>query len=112
MEEVGKAFGSEFSPYITELCPYLLIVIQNDMTRADAEGARGERRLTVKALSCVRTISPCLGEHMHMVLPPVLSVLDDRHAADSVREAALDTLILLASLHPVHERAPSIMQTW
>jgi hypothetical protein len=49
---------------------------------------------------------------MHMVLPPVLSVLDDRHAADNVREAALDTLILLANLHPVHERAPSIMQTW
>lgn len=36
LEEVGKAFGSDFSPYITDLCPYLLTVVQADQAKDKA----------------------------------------------------------------------------
>lgn len=30
LDEFGAAFGEKFSPYITDLCPYLINVVQND----------------------------------------------------------------------------------
>lgn len=43
MQKLGAAFGASFSPYVAELCPYLLKVVQTDRT--------AERRLTCKVFS-------------------------------------------------------------
>ena len=40
MQKLGAAFGASFSPYVPELCPYLLKVVQTDKSV--------ERRLTCK----------------------------------------------------------------
>uniref|UniRef100_A0A914I1V5 Serine/threonine-protein kinase TOR n=1 Tax=Globodera rostochiensis TaxID=31243 RepID=A0A914I1V5_GLORO len=103
IEEFGNAFGDKFSPYITDLCPYLINVVQNDTK---------ERKLTAQALSCTRTISACLGSHLHLILPPILSVLDDRKTDEKTRTSALDTVLELARRHPIEDYAPPIMQTW
>lgn len=44
LEEVGKAFGTDFSPYITDLCPYLLTVVQADNAK--------EKTLTSQVCTC------------------------------------------------------------
>ncbi|KAL3082736.1 hypothetical protein niasHS_010538 [Heterodera schachtii] len=103
IEELGTAFGDKFSPYVTDLCPYLINVVQNDAK---------ERKLTAQALSCARTISACLGSHLHLILPPILSVLDDRKTEEKVRTSALDTLLELARRHSIEDYALPVMQTW
>nr|CAD2185114.1 unnamed protein product [Meloidogyne enterolobii] len=104
IEDVGRSFGEKFTVYATNLCPYLLNVLQNDTSP--------DRKLTLNALSCTQTISKCLGTHIHLILSPILACIEDVDSPEKNRLAALETVISLASNHPIMEQAPQIMQTW
>lgn len=54
----------------------------------------------------------CLAPHIHLVLPPVLSVLDDKTIKTDVRRTALDTVCQMAETICVRDHAPRIMQVW
>ena len=71
----------------------------------------------------------CLGTHIHIIISPILLVIEDKDAPDETRIAALDTviplewkfipnyfyflkIIELAARHPIMDKAPMIMQTW
>lgn len=104
LEEMGKAFGADFSPYITNLCPYLLDLVHNDRTK--------ERRLTLLSLECIRSIVDSIGAHIHLILPPVLYALDDKQIPDRIRSTALETLITICCHHAILDHGPTIIQTW
>ncbi|CAK5074309.1 unnamed protein product [Meloidogyne enterolobii] len=104
IEDVGRSFAEKFTVYATNLCPYLLNVLQNDTSP--------DRKLTLNALSCTQTISKCLGTHIHLILSPILACIEDVDSPEKNRLAALETVISLASNHPIMEQAPQIMQTW
>ncbi|KAL7080367.1 hypothetical protein ACQ4LE_000271 [Meloidogyne hapla] len=104
IEDVGRSFGEKFTVYATDLCPYLLNVLQNDTSP--------DRKLTLNALSCTQTISKCLGTHIHLILSPILACIEDVESPEKNRLAALETVISLALNHPIMEQAPQIMQTW
>ncbi|KJH44456.1 HEAT repeat protein [Dictyocaulus viviparus] len=104
LEQIGTALGKEFAPHIAELIPYLLRVVQTDKSE--------ERKLTTQVLSCVRSLSGCLTPHLHLVLPPVLMILDDPAVPISVRQSALDTILHLTRSDDLCDYAPRLMQTW
>lgn len=54
----------------------------------------------------------CVGAHIHLILPSILYVLDDKQAQDRIRIMAIDTLIVLGLNQKIAERAPTIMQCW
>ncbi|KJH40193.1 hypothetical protein DICVIV_13871 [Dictyocaulus viviparus] len=80
LEQTGTALCKEFAPHIVGLIPYLLRVVQTDKSE--------ERKLTTQVLSCMRSLSRCLTPHLHLVLPPVLMILDDPAVPISVRQSA------------------------
>lgn len=45
VEEVGSSFGENFAAYVTDLCPYLLNVLQNDKWP--------ERKLTLQVFGII-----------------------------------------------------------
>lgn len=54
----------------------------------------------------------CLSPHIHLVLPPILFVLDDRTVKVEVRRIALDTVRQIAETICIRDHAPRIMQVW
>ncbi|CAD5209675.1 unnamed protein product [Bursaphelenchus xylophilus] len=104
LEQVGRAMEYHFMPYVGDLCPYLLAVVETDSTK--------DKSLTLSALSCVRSLSICLGTYIHVVLPPVLEVLNNKAVPEKIRIFALDTVITLARDHSLGERATVILQAW
>lgn len=104
LEQVGKAMDYDFLPYVGDLCPYLLAVVETDSSK--------DKTVTLSALSCARSLSMCLGSFIHVVLPPVLSVLDNRQVPEKVRLFAADTVLVLVRDHNIGERATIVMQTW
>ncbi|EFO21688.2 phosphatidylinositol 3 [Loa loa] len=104
MQQIGAAFGASFAPYIPELCPYLLSIVQSDRTK--------DRAITCAVFTCVQSISMCLAPHIHLVLPPILFVLDDRAVKVEVRRIALDTVHQMAETICIRDHAPRIMQVW
>ncbi|KAJ1361790.1 hypothetical protein KIN20_021134 [Parelaphostrongylus tenuis] len=104
LEQIGTALGKEFAPHIAELIPYLLRVVQTDKSE--------ERKLTAQVLSCVRSLTGCLTPHLHLVLPPVLMILDDCVVPITVRQSALDTVLHLTRSDDLSDYAPRLMQTW
>ncbi|KAK6019699.1 hypothetical protein OSTOST_14659, partial [Ostertagia ostertagi] len=104
LEQIGTAMGQEFAPHIAELIPYLLRVVQTDKSE--------ERKLTAQVLSCVRSLSGCLTPHLHLVLPPVLMILDDSAVPTPVRQSALGTVLHLTRCDDLSDYAPRLMQTW
>jgi hypothetical protein len=107
MKEIGGALGMEFTPYVGDLCPYLLEIVETERV---SERPRSE--LIMNTMACIRSIIPCLSGHIHVVLPALLTILDMEILKTSVRREAVETLILLARNHNVSDRAASIMQTW
>ncbi|VDK43812.1 unnamed protein product [Cylicostephanus goldi] len=104
LEQIGTAMGQEFAPHVAELIPYLLHVVQTDNSE--------DRKLTAQVLSCVRSLSGCLTPHLPLVLPPVLSILDDNAVPISVRQSALDTILHLTRSDDLSDYAPRLMQSW
>ncbi|CAB3408784.1 unnamed protein product [Caenorhabditis bovis] len=104
MEEMGTALGPEFSAYTSELMPYLLHILQTDKSR--------DRGLTVKVLEVVKALCLCLVSHLHLVLPPILIILDDHTIELYVRMTALDTVLHMAQNMDVSAYAPRMMQSW
>uniref|UniRef100_A0A915Q5B5 Serine/threonine-protein kinase TOR n=1 Tax=Setaria digitata TaxID=48799 RepID=A0A915Q5B5_9BILA len=104
MHQIGAAFGASFAPYIPELCPYLLSIVQSDRTK--------DRAITCAVFMCVQSIAMCLAPHIHLVLPPILLVLDDRTVKVEVRRIALDTVHQMAETICIRDHAPRIMQVW
>ena len=103
---IGKALGTEFSPFVTDLCPYLLAVVQMDNSK--------DKRLTEKALNCVSAINSCLDPHLHLIVPPVIFVIDDLEntGTEPIRITAIKTLENILHYHSIGERAPMVMQMW
>uniref|UniRef100_A0A158R4T6 Serine/threonine-protein kinase TOR n=1 Tax=Syphacia muris TaxID=451379 RepID=A0A158R4T6_9BILA len=89
MEKLGAAFGASFSPYVAELCPYLL-----------------------KVFSCVQSIAVCLGPYINLVIPPILFILDDPGVKIEVRQLALNTVYHLSCILCMIPNAPRIIQVW
>ncbi|CAL2028666.1 unnamed protein product [Caenorhabditis brenneri] len=85
LTEMGTAIGNDFSKYTGELIPYLLTVLQTDKTK--------ERILTVKVMESIRPLTHCIVQHLHLVLPPLLIILDDVSLRLCIRETALDTVL-------------------
>uniref|UniRef100_F1KPT5 Serine/threonine-protein kinase TOR n=1 Tax=Ascaris suum TaxID=6253 RepID=F1KPT5_ASCSU len=104
MQQVGAAFGASFAPYVAELCPYLLKVFYADRTV--------DRSLTCAALACVESISMCLAPYVHLLLPPILTILDDTNVKSEVRRASLDTVCQMSGMICLTDHAPRIMQVW
>ncbi|MCP9257960.1 Serine/threonine-protein kinase mTOR [Dirofilaria immitis] len=104
MQQIGTAFGASFMPYIPELCPYLLNIVHSDRTK--------DRAITCAVFTCVQSISMCLAPHIHLVLPPILFVLDDQTVKVEVRRIALDTVYQMAGTICIRDHAPRIMQVW
>ncbi|PAV75947.1 hypothetical protein WR25_21280 [Diploscapter pachys] len=104
IEQIGKALGAHFVPYISELVPYLLRVVQTDKSN--------EKELTVQVFLCTRSLAGNLGPHLHLILPPILSVLDDVNIDNNVRQEALSTVMALSEKEDLSQYAPRLMQSW
>uniref|UniRef100_A0A8R1DY04 Serine/threonine-protein kinase TOR n=2 Tax=Caenorhabditis japonica TaxID=281687 RepID=A0A8R1DY04_CAEJA len=104
LTEMGNAIGNDFSKYTGELIPYLLTVLQTDKTK--------ERVLTVKVMESMRLLTYCIVQHLHLVLPPLLIILDDVSLKLSIRQTALDTVLHMTSAVDVSAYAPRMMQSW
>lgn len=104
LTEMGTAIGNDFSKYTGELIPYLLTVLQTDKTK--------ERILTVKVMESIRPLTHCIVQHLHLVLPPLLIILDDVSLKMMIRETALDTVLHMTQQVDVSAYAPRMMQSW
>lgn len=81
VEQIGVALGEDFAPYVCELIPYLLSIVQHDR---DAE-----RKITDKVLQCVKSVSPSLSAHLQLIIPPILSLIDEKGVPLPVRLRAI-----------------------
>ena len=52
----------------------------------------------VQVFLCTRSLAGNLGPHLHLILPPILSVLDDVNIDNNVRREALCKLFELIAL--------------
>jgi hypothetical protein len=107
MKEIGQSMGPDFSPYVGDLCPYLLEIVETNY-----EKEKASLELIQNTLACVDAIVPCLGGHIHVILPPILTILDSKMDTKLIRKRAINTLILIARNHSISDRASAIMQTW
>lgn len=53
MQQTGSAFGASFAPYVPELCPYLLGIVQSDRTK--------DRAITCAVSACTLCCELILG---------------------------------------------------
>ncbi|CAI4230041.1 unnamed protein product [Auanema sp. JU1783] len=104
LEQIGTALESEFSPHVAQLIPYLLQVLQADRDP--------ERRITSQVLACIKSLSYCLTPHLQLVLPPVLSIIEESVVPLAVKKSALETVLHLIENDDVSDFAPRLMQTW
>lgn len=60
----------------------------------------------------MQSISVCLGPYVNLVIPPILSILDDPSVKMEVRQLALNTIYHLSCTLCLIPNAPRIVQVW
>lgn len=104
LTEMGTAIGPTFNQYTGELIPYLLAVLQTDKTK--------DRALTVKVMEAMKPLANCIVQHLHLVLPPILNILDDVSLKLTIRQTAIDTVLNISGNNEVAAYCPRMMQSW
>lgn len=76
IEHIAAALGPDFKPYVPGLMPYMLKVFLYD----NSEG----KSVTVKCLEALKVCGPTVEEHLHLLVPPIVRLLDLRDTPPGV----------------------------
>uniref|UniRef100_A0A914W4K3 Serine/threonine-protein kinase TOR n=1 Tax=Plectus sambesii TaxID=2011161 RepID=A0A914W4K3_9BILA len=105
LEQVAIALGYEFKPYVPQLCPYMLRVLQHDKSK--------DKMVTAHVLRTLQAICSSLEEHLHLIIPPIVKIFDDKDATPLiVRQSAINTLYVFATEMSIAVYAPRILHAW
>ncbi|GMR47395.1 hypothetical protein PMAYCL1PPCAC_17590 [Pristionchus mayeri] len=104
IEVIGACHPHSFAPYTHEVIPYILEAMRND------RGA--SRKLTDNCLSCIVSLSGSLTQYLHLMISPILTVVDDLPAPPKLREKALNCIVKIGEREDLSDYTPHIMQGW
>lgn len=101
MEKIAMALGSEFQVYLSQLMPQLLRVLTHDLSK--------DRNVTIKLLQTLQRFGKILDDYMHLLLPPIVKLIDQPDVPQAVSVVALGTIIHLSSTLDYTEYASRII---
>ncbi|XP_060066726.1 serine/threonine-protein kinase mTOR-like [Ylistrum balloti] len=84
VEQIVTALGTEFKVYLPQIVPQMLKVFMHDTSQ--------HRVVTAKLLNALQLFGANLDDYLHLILPPVVRLLDGTDVPLSVRKVALETL--------------------
>ncbi|CAG7725809.1 unnamed protein product [Allacma fusca] len=89
VEQVALALGSEFKIYLAKIIPLILKVLVHDNSR--------DRVVTANLMNALQKFGTNLDEFLHLILPPIVKLLDSPDVPVSVKKIAIETLDHLSS---------------
>ncbi|KAF8372439.1 let-363, partial [Pristionchus pacificus] len=104
IEAIGKCHPHSFSPYTHEVIPYILEAMRSDKAM--------DRKLTDNCLSCIVCLSGSLTQYLHLMISPILTVVNDGSAPTKLREKALECIYEIGVQENLSDYTPHIMQGW
>lgn len=90
LENIAEALGSQFKLYLPQLIPQILRVLNHDTSK--------DKQHTIHLLKALHKFGNNLDEYMHLVLPPVVRLIDATDCPLAVSKQALETIDQLAEL--------------
>ncbi|XP_066259712.1 serine/threonine-protein kinase mTor [Euwallacea similis] len=90
LENIAEALGAEFKVYLPQLIPQILRVLNHDNSK--------EKQHTIKLLKALHKFGNNLDDYMHLVLPPIVRLIDASDCPVPVSKQALETIDQLAEL--------------
>ena len=104
VEKMGDALGTEFKPFVPELLPYLMEVLERDDSL--------DRSVTERVLEAFRVCAGALEEHLHLIVPPIVHLFEMDTAPLGVRRSAIDTLNHFALTMSLAPYGPRILHAY
>ncbi|GMR53580.1 hypothetical protein PMAYCL1PPCAC_23775 [Pristionchus mayeri] len=101
---IASSVQSNMGPYVSEVVPYLLDGMKRDRFT--------DFKLISRCLSSVCAMRGSLSSHLHLIIPPVISLVDDASASIVLRKEAIQTLLMIGEKEDLSDYSPSIMQVW
>ncbi|XP_050299177.1 serine/threonine-protein kinase Tor [Anthonomus grandis grandis] len=90
LENIAEALGAEFKVYLPQLIPQILKVLNHDSSK--------DKQHTIKLLKALHRFDNNLDDYMHLVLPPIVRLIDASDYPTAVSKQALETIDQLAEL--------------
>lgn len=84
LEEMSNALNEEFKPYLPELIPQLLNVLQVDLL--------SPHRTAIKVLHAFEVFGRHLDDYLYLVIPAIVRLFEHPDASEELRLCAIDTL--------------------
>lgn len=88
LENIAEALGAEFKEYLPRLIPQILRVLNHDTSK--------ERLNTIRLLSALHKFGNNLEDYMHLILPPIVRLIDAPDCPVPVSKQALETIDQIA----------------
>ncbi|KAL1494336.1 hypothetical protein ABEB36_009951 [Hypothenemus hampei] len=90
LENIAEALGAEFKIYLPQLIPQILRVLNHDNSK--------DKQHTIKLLKALHRFGNNLDDYMHLILPPIVRLIDASDCPVAVSRQALETIDQLAEL--------------
>eukprot|EP00080_Pristionchus_pacificus_P015935 PDM75955.1 hypothetical protein PRIPAC_43798 [Pristionchus pacificus] len=101
INSITSSLQSNMGSYTSEVIPFLL---------------DGLKDTDVKIISiCVmsiRAMRGSLSSHLHLIIPPMLTIIDDHSMEMSIRKESLDSLYMICEKEDLSDYSPPIIQMW
>ncbi|CAG9773619.1 unnamed protein product [Ceutorhynchus assimilis] len=90
LESIAEALGAEFKVYLPQLIPQILRVLNHDSSK--------DKQHTIKLLKALHRFGNNLDDYMHLILPPIVRLIDASDSPTAVSRQALETISQIAEL--------------
>ncbi|KRZ41765.1 Target of rapamycin, partial [Trichinella pseudospiralis] len=103
VEQLAAALGSQFKPYAASIIPSMLRIFLHDTSVG--------RSVTSKLLDAFKKTSFILEDHLHLLLPPILSLAENVEVPIDVRRSAIETIDVFGETTSLSNFACRTVQT-
>ncbi|KAH1016334.1 serine/threonine-protein kinase Tor isoform X2 [Dendroctonus ponderosae] len=90
LENIAEALGAEFKIYLPRLIPQILRVLNHDTSI--------DKQHTINLLNALHRFGNILDDYMHLILPPIVRLIDASDCPMAVSKQALETIDQLAEV--------------
>lgn len=81
VEAIAQALDGEFKIYLPTLLPHIIQIFETDVS--------DKRHRTQKLLNALVTFGPALEEYLHLIIPPLVRLIEKADAPASIRKQAI-----------------------
>ncbi|GMT28496.1 hypothetical protein PFISCL1PPCAC_19793, partial [Pristionchus fissidentatus] len=101
---IASTLHSHMGPYISEVIPYVVKGLKIEREK--------DQLIVSQSLACLSSLCGFLSSYLHLIIPPLLSIILNSSIEMGLRRDGIETLHSICEMDDLSDYSPRIIQLW